>query len=207
MSDILQLINTAYCCSAVLSIIVLLVARGCFLCFFSIFFLKKAKGAESRLFCFLLKGKALRIGQSFMAALEAGTFGIGSHGVQRAALARPGRRSSATHSPRAVAPKPDDAQNYLGSFWNDRDYEAPACTHNSFPLPPTPPQKGLTTGYQENRPPLPLPGARRSGNSLLITAVVISDFNWQQRELNWSPRREASSMRQTSSLLSCGVAV
>lgn len=70
-----------------------------------------------------------------------------------------------------------------------------------------PPPKGLTTSYQENRPPLLLPGEWRSGNSLLITAVVISDFNWQQRELNWSPLRAASSTRQTLSLLSCGTAM
>lgn len=48
-----------------------------------------------------------------------------------------------------------------------------------------------------------LPGAGRPGHSLLITAVVISDSNWQHRELNYHPLREACSVRQTRGLLSC----
>ena len=111
------------------------------------------------------------------------------------------------HSPQSNASRPHNAQDYLGTFaeiqvtrphWHPRILSS--CL-SSFPM------KGLTTGYQENNPsPHPAWGTE-TGNSLLITAVVISDFNWQQRELNQSPLRAASSMRQTLSLLSCGAAM
>lgn len=212
VSDILQLINTAYCCSTNLSIIVHLVARG--------HFLKKqaGRGAESRLFCFLLQRKALPARQSsrqprkrglWEPLSEAGT-GASAQGGHRAAVAGPERRFLPLlpiTPPKAVASLSDDAQSNLGSSCKATDHQAPPHTHESFPLPLSPPPKGLTTGYQENRPPLPVPGAGRSGNSLLITAVVISDFNWQQRELNPSPPRAASSTRQTLSLLGCGAAM
>lgn len=54
---------------------------------------------------------------------------------------------------------------------------------------------------EEYSPLLPLPAAPRSGNSLLITAVVISDFNWQHGELNSSPLSTAGFVRQALSLL------
>lgn len=76
--------------------------------------------------------------------------GVSGQGGQRAALAGQGGPlpwHSPSLPPKAVAPRPDDAQDYLGSFWKGR-----GSTWESFPWAPTPPLKELTTGYQENRP-------------------------------------------------------
>lgn len=66
-----------------------------------------------------------------------------------------------------------------------------------------PPHRRVNYWLARKQAPRLLPGAGRPGHSLLITAVVISDSNWQHRELNYHPLREACSMRQTRGLLSC----